>query len=126
METRRKTLYVLPGANPGLVVRGNIDINNRPSVPNPQGGISSVFSASNDVVIKGRHYEMLFPTVIPVGGHYKVVSVAAAYRYSVRTGKHLGIFDTVAHANTYARKLHAQQARLMQDGRSKDDVVRRH
>lgn len=115
---RRPPLYVLPGANPGLLVRGTIDINNRPEVQNrAEGGISTVFSASSDVVIKGRHYEMLFPQVIPVGrGQYRVVSGRQAYQYAVRTGKHLGIFDTPAHANAYSIRLHRQQAALLRNG----------
>lgn len=110
---RRQPLYVLPGSNPGLIIKGNVDINNRPSVPNPSGGTSSVFSASSGVTIDGRRYEMLFPTVIPINGKYKVVPVGQAYRYALRTGKHLGIFDTPAHANAYAIRLHRQQAAIM-------------
>lgn len=115
---KRPPLYVLPGSNPGLVVKGTIDINNRPEVQNrDEGGISTVYTSSNEVVIKGRRYEMLFPQVIPVGrGQYRVVSARQAYFYAIRTGKHLGIFDTVAHANAYSIRLHRQQAALLRNG----------
>lgn len=115
--TRRPPLYVLPGANPGLVYKGNIDINNRPSVPN-KGAISTVASASSEVFINGIAYEGLFPTVIPDGrGGWKIASEREAYNYAVKHRRWLGIFDTVAHANAYSNRLHVQQARLLQQDR---------
>jgi len=105
----RKPLYVLPGSNPGLLVRGNIDINNRPNVKNPKGGFSSVYTTSFSTEIGGRNAEVLIPTVIPG----KILSPSQAWiYYFVRRKKFLGIFDTVAHANMYAKKLHLQQAAL--------------
>lgn len=119
----RRPLYVLPGSNPGLLVRGNIDINNRPSVPNPQGGMSSVFSASCGVDMDGREVQMLYPTVIPAGaGKWQIVSRDRGCNYAIRTGKHLGIFDTIAHAKAYANRLHLQQARLGQQDKFRNPV----
>lgn len=105
---RRKPLYVLPGSNPGLIVKGNIDINNRPSVPNPKGGTSSVFSTSFATEINGRTYEVLVPRVV----NGMVVSPRVAYLHFLKTKRHLGMFDNATHANMYARKLHLQQANL--------------
>lgn len=109
---RRKPLYVLPGSNPGLLVKGNIDINNRPQVKNPKGGISTVLSTSFGAEINGQEVEVLVPQVIPVGGKYKIVSAQQAKLYYSRTKQHLGIFDTWQHANLYSNKLHLQQARI--------------
>ena len=108
MTTSRKPLYVLPGSNPGLLVKGNIDINNRPSVKNPAGGTSSVYSTSFRIEADGRFYEVLVPRVV----NNKVVSKAQAERHYYRTKRHLGIFDTPAHATNYAIRLHRQQAKL--------------
>lgn len=110
MPQKLPPLYVLPGANPGLLIKGNIDINHRPNVKNPAGGYSSVYSSSRELVLDdGTVTEVLFPTVIPG----KILSPQAAYiYYVVRRHQWLGIFDTPLHANMYARRLHRQQAAL--------------
>lgn len=110
---KRPPLYVLPGSNPGLLIRGNIDINNRPAVKNPKGGVSSVYTTSFSTMVDGRNVEILIPQVIPG----KILSARAAWNYYwVKRHQHLGIFDNVTHANMYARRLHLQQARLSGQG----------
>lgn len=84
--------------------RGNIDLNNRPVVKNPDGSVSTVRSIS--VNMDGK--EVLIPTVI--GG--RVVSDKDAINHYRRTGQHLGIFDSIDEANTYAEQLHKQQEQL--------------
>jgi len=107
---RRKPLYVLPGSNPGLLIKGNIDINNRPNVKNPKGGVSTVYTTSFSTEINGRNAEVLIPTVI----QGKILSPRQAWiYYFVRRKKFLGVFDSIAHANMYAIKLHRQQATLV-------------
>lgn len=101
---QRPRLTTLPGRNPGLVEEGNIDINNRPSVRNKDGSVSTVRSISIDV--DGR--EVLIPTV--VGG--KVVSPKEAIAHFFKTHQHLGIFSSAAYANEYAQRLHEEQAAL--------------
>lgn len=81
---------------------GNIDLNNRPIVKNPDGSISTVRSIGAN--IDGR--ETLLPTVSPDGKNLSNDEAVARYR---DTGENLGRFDTVDQANAYARALHEQQ-----------------
>lgn len=128
--------FVLPGANPGLLVIGNIDIVARTNVMvvNKDGSISSVRSMSffrwtdplkhpgdpdaklghlripPTVRARHEHVEVLVPTVIPKNGKWIEIGDAGARDRALSTGLHLGIFDTAAHATAYANKLHLQQA----------------
>lgn len=101
--------FVIPGPNPGLIVRGNIDIYARPIVKNSDGSISTVRSASfrNPTPRNGRHLEVLIPTAV----NGRIVSDAMAWGHFEKTGQHLGMFDTPAHATSYAIRLHKQQAK---------------
>jgi hypothetical protein len=105
---RRPPLYVLPGPHPGLLYRGNIDINNRPPIKNPKGGISTVYSASFGTEVDGRSVEVL----VPLAQDGRIMSVPQAEQRFFRTKQHLGIFDTPAHATQYGNRLHIQQAKL--------------
>lgn len=91
-------------------VWGNIDIGNRPSVPNPAGGMSSVFSTS---VNFGDGKETLIPRVIPspMGGYY-VASTRDAMLYYLKSGQHLGKFNSVDDADSFGEQLHQQQANM--------------
>jgi len=91
-------------ASPGMVEPGNIDLNKRPVVRNPDGSISTVRSMG--VNIDGR--EVLLPTVSPDGRLLQPEEAIDLYR---RTGQHLGMFDTPENSNAYAQKLHEDQAR---------------
>ena len=93
----------------GLITPGNIDLNARPVVRNPDGSISTVRSASFNI---GPGKEVLLPTVTDDGrvldettpeGRREIIET---YR---RTGKHLGIFSTPDAATAYAKKLHQDQ-----------------
>lgn len=96
-------MYSLPGAWQGMVRPGNIDLNARPVVRNPDGSISTVRSVSFRV---GGH-EVLIPTVI----NGAVVSNRVALEHYYKTGQNLGSFRDPPSANAYAEALHQQQAR---------------
>ena len=85
----------------GRYGRGNIDLNNRKTVYNDDGSISTELSFS--VNIDGK--EVLLPTII----NGKVCSEDDAIDHYFRTGENLGKFDTVDEAERYAEMLHNRQ-----------------
>lgn len=87
----------------GMLKPGNIDLNRRPVVHNPDGTISTVYSMS----IGTDQGEVLIPRVSPDGRVLKEKEAIDLYR---RTGQHLGIFSTPAEATAYAEALHQKQA----------------
>lgn len=86
----------------GQLQAGNIDLNNRPVVRNPDGSISTVRSISAN--FDGQ--EVLIPTVSDDG---QILSDDDAIAQYQRTGRNLGIFDTPDSATAYAQSLHRDQ-----------------
>ena len=97
---------LLPGK---MIEPGNIDLNNRPVVPNGEG-YSTVRSKSFNMDGK----EVLLPTVSAEQG--LMTDEQAIQRYK-DTGEHLGKFSSARAATKYALALHEAQAK--QYGRQK-------
>jgi hypothetical protein len=87
----------------GLLTPGNIDLNARPTVKNPDGSISTVLSMS----FEQDGQEVLVPMVSDDG---KILSEEQAIQQYERTGKFLGKFATPDAATAYAERLHEDQA----------------
>ncbi len=90
----------------GMVERGNINIMDRPSVPNPQGGRSTVFSMSFE---EDGGRQVLVPLVTKRGTIDTPDQAVDRYR---ETGEHLGKFSTAEMADDYANRLHLQQEQM--------------
>jgi hypothetical protein len=93
----------------GIIVKGNIDLNSRPTVKNNNGSISTVLSIS---IGEGK-LTVLIPTVIKKqDGKGVIVSDKDAINYYKKTGQHLGKFSNAKDATAYAVALSAQQDKL--------------
>jgi hypothetical protein len=99
----------------GLVEPGNLNIRNRPMIQNEDGTHSSEYSVSF-ADEQGR--EVLVPTVVdgkfltpdgrkpPENSPEEKAMFRRAWDHYLKTGEHLGKFDTPEHADAYASILH--------------------
>jgi hypothetical protein len=100
---------------PGMVERGNIRLDQRPSVPNPEGGTSSVLSMGIGEGSPGAPREVVIPRVVGNG----ILEPDEATNSYVASGRHLGKFNDVGLASRYAKLLHHDQ----EAGRFGDGLV---
>jgi hypothetical protein len=87
----------LSGTSLGMTAPGNIDLENRPTVKNPDGSISTLKSLSANF----GQGETLLPTI--VGG--KVLSEEDAIKHFLKTGENLGTFESPEAASQFAKNL---------------------
>jgi hypothetical protein len=86
---------------PGQISAGNVNLSHRPSVPNPEGGTSTVFSESG-----GQNgTEVLYPRVV----NGQILSSEDAWKHYLATGENLGKFQTVEAADQMGQMIHRQQ-----------------
>ena len=97
-DALRRAFY--PEDTTGRYGKGNIDLNNRKVVSNPDGSISTErsFSFWDDDEKK----EILIPQVVDG----KVVSEDEAIDHYYETGEYLGKFNDWREADAYAQQLH--------------------
>jgi hypothetical protein len=88
---------------PGQLSAGNIDLRHRPSVPNPEGGYSTVFSESGSRTPGGS--EILYPRVV----NGQILSSDDAWRHALSSGENLGTFGTIEAADQMGQMVHRQQ-----------------
>jgi len=80
--------------------KGNIDLQNRPKINNPDGSYSTEKSFSFRDERSGK--EVLIPSIVDG----KELSKEDAIKYYYKTGKNLGVFDSIDEANKAAQKIH--------------------
>jgi hypothetical protein len=84
---------------------GNIDLLNRPEVPNPEGGISTVLSMG---VGEDGGIEVLIPRVVGE----RILSPEDAIAHYVKSGEHLGKYGSIPAADAAAQQIHIEQEAL--------------
>lgn len=86
---------------PGMLEHGNIDLNNRPVVNNPDGSYSTV----RTITVEEGGKTVLLPTII----NGKQVTNKEAIDHYHQTGEMMGIFKDEKSANDYDRDLHTSK-----------------
>jgi hypothetical protein len=84
------------------LVRGNIDLDARPQVKNPDGSISTVYGKTF-TMDNGR------AIIVPGVDNKRQLSDKEAWQQFQKTKQHLGIFKSLEEAEKYGNVLHLQQ-----------------
>jgi len=85
----------------GLIAPGNIDLNNRPEIQNPDGSVSTV----KTITIEEDGRTILLPTIV----NGKELSKEEAVNHYHETGEHMGKFKTQKDADRYDKNLHKEK-----------------
>jgi hypothetical protein len=105
-EQQSSAPFFSPGGVPGMTTPGNINLFNRPTIPNPQaGGMSTVFSTSfvdEDPKSPTFGQEVL----VPRAADGKILSEEEAKQRYYRTRELMGGFRNATDATTYAQQVH--------------------
>ena len=109
------TVVSRPDEPRGLINRGNIDLNNRPKVKNPDGSYSTV----RTITVDTPDGAVNIPTISPDGKNLQSFALKDPYAPAKerfrKTGENLGTFDTDENAEAAAQLLHEDQAKLYGD-----------
>lgn len=98
-------LGMTPAASHGRPEQGNIDLFDRPKVPNPKGGTSTVYSMSfQDEDEQSPRFGQ--EVLVPRADEGRILSEDEARKKYYKTGHHLGAFRTPDEATAYAKQLH--------------------
>lgn len=96
----------------GPIRPGNINLNSRPVVKNPDGSVSTVRS----IGVGTNQGEVNIPTVAPDGRPLQSFILKNPYQPAIdrfkQTGENLGTYGTPMAADAFAEQLHNQQADL--------------
>ena len=87
---------------------GNIDLNSRPAIQNPDGPYSTVDS----ITIEEDGTYVNIPTVVWLDGEWQHVDENTAKEYYRQTGQYLGKYSTLDEAIAKAKQLSRDQATL--------------
>ena len=107
----------------GMISRygaGNINLNKQPLTTNEEGTRSTIDSASYFDERDKKH--VLIPIDIKVDGEWKRVSGDEAWQHYLKTGEHLGKFDTSDEANAYATNLYVDHKDYYKSVQKHDDA----
>ena len=100
----------------GLIKPGNVEVFDRPIVPNPAAGPGG-YSTTLSMSIGTDKGEVLIPTVYDGQIH----TAAEAIAHYNATGENLGTFDTPANADAYATDLHNAQEQYVEQQQTQKD-----
>ena len=105
-----------PVASHGRPEPGNIDLYDRPKVPNPRGGKSTVYSMSfQDEDERSPRFGM--EVLVPLADEGRILSEDEARKKYYTSGKHLGVFRTPDEATKYAAQLSSDYDRGLYEKR---------